>query len=630
MVKAPDGMEGLLAALAESPDDVASWSVYGDFLQARSDPRGELISLMVQREQHPSPRLFDAQRRLLAKHAAALVPEGISTAGVVWRHGFVAELRIDAPDQLAILAEPALRFVDSVTLAIDGEQWLDWREGLAGHHFAWREVTVELVNPPDQLELAVLFASCPAVTRARFQLPDDDAATLAWDGVVAHALRRLVLVNAGHVAAFPGVELPALRELWLLGESEATESVREQWRGIDRLVVASEGDDESDDAANVVAYRTRAENYGDDYNYDYAVPSSAFMIVGGRLELALLEKLVARMTGLAQLSVRIAELWWQRKPVTVVQLYGTREPDSMLPYSLAVTLENVLAPAPPIVLVEIAETTAQFLAFGETQARGSVTGDDEPVDVVRRAFDLALGSDPGSAIVEDIRDALAAAPEHTIVGSVRGDRILNVIDPRATPLDAVDEEPDYDEEEEDEDEWGYEDVPWQDDLERYEEPVPVARLVVKSDEDLWVEQQQAQEDEELGVPEPDEEIELSAIEVVEQPEAWFEFREHWDDRAGDPNDEPGEIRWPDPEVISNEQVLDVDRQIAEPACHEHESPFETCSWCSARICIACLDTAPIEAPIAGVCASCLTSLDRSLDPPLPPFGTSTPRARIVS
>jgi hypothetical protein len=314
----------------------------------------------------------------------------------------------------------------------------------------------------------------------------------------------------------------------------------------------------------------------------------------------------------------------------VIQLYGTREPDSMLPYSLAVSLEHVLSPSPQIALVEVSEASAQFLALGERPSRG--TG--EPVDQVRRAFDLAFGCDPGSAIVEEIRDALAAAAEHTIVGSVRGDRILNAIDPRAMPLDAV-EEPDHDDEDdEDEDEWGYADEPWQDDLDRYEEPVPVARLVVKSDEDLWVEQAQALEAEELGVPEPDEEIELSAIEVVEHPAAWFEFREHWDDRAGDPNDEPGEVRWPDPAVVENEYPLDVERQIAEPACREHASPLDTCSWCSAPICTACIDTAAIEAPIDGVCTSCLAGLDRPLDRPLaravPHFGTSTPRARIVS
>ena len=601
MAKAPDGMDGLLAALAESPDDVASWSVYGDFLQAQSDPRGELISLMLQRAQHPSSRLFEAQRRLLAKHPA-LVPPGLEAANVVWRHGFVAELRIEAPDQLAALAEPAFRFVDSVTLAIDGEQWLEWRQALAARQWPWRRLTVELENPPEQLEVAVLFASCPAVTVARFQLPQNDAATLTWDGATAPALRRLVLVNAGRVAR---VQLPALRELWLLGESEATESLLEQ--GLERLVLPSE---------------PRTEVYPDDFNYDYAVSTSAFMLVGQRVELALIEKLVARMTGLAQLSVRIADLWWQRKPVTVIQLYGTRDPDSMLPYTLAVTLENVLAPAPQIALVEVGEESAQFLALGEVQSRGS----GEPVEYVRRAFDLAFGCDPGTAIVEDIRDALAAAPEHTIIGSVRGDRILNAIDPRALPLDAVEEDDYGDDDEDEEDDWGYSDEPWQDDLERYEEPIPVARLVVKSDEDVWVEQARAEEAEELGVPEPDEELELSAIEVVEQPAEWFEFREHWDDRAGDPNDEPGEVRWPDPAVVETE-VLDLDRQIAEPACREHEGPLDTCSWCNAPICTACLDTA-IEAPIDGVCTSCLATLELPGDPPR--SSTVHPRGRVVS
>ncbi len=75
---------------------------------------------------------------MLAKHAAALVPAGMEPAGVVWRHGFVAELRIEAPDQLAVLAEPTLRFVDSVTLAIDGDAWLEWRVDSGQRQWAWR------------------------------------------------------------------------------------------------------------------------------------------------------------------------------------------------------------------------------------------------------------------------------------------------------------------------------------------------------------------------------------------------------------------------------------------------------------------------------------------------------------
>jgi uncharacterized protein (TIGR02996 family) len=104
-------VEELLAALVEDPDDLGSWSVYADALQTRGDPRGELISMMLRREQEPTPQLFEAQRRYLARHAATLAPE----TAQVWRRGFLTELRIASPEQLAVLAEPPLRFVDAVT-----------------------------------------------------------------------------------------------------------------------------------------------------------------------------------------------------------------------------------------------------------------------------------------------------------------------------------------------------------------------------------------------------------------------------------------------------------------------------------------------------------------------------------
>ncbi|HET9992271.1 MAG TPA: hypothetical protein VFQ65_27255, partial [Kofleriaceae bacterium] len=414
----------------------------------------------------------------------------------------------------------------------------------------------------------------------------------------------------------------ALRELWLIGASVATESLRHQWRKLERVVVADTG--EGEDAPNVVAYRARTPAVEEDYDYAPEA-SNAFVIVGQPVELALLQKLAARMTGLAQLSVRIADLWWQRRPVTVLQLYGTLDPASLLPYSLAVALENVLATRPPIVLVELGDTRGQFLALGEHQARGGLEmGDATPADIARRAFDIAFGCDPGSTIVDDVLDALAIAPEHVIVGHVRGDRILNVIDPRATPFDTEDDSYVDDEDDEDEDE-GYDCEPWEDDLERYEEPVPLSRLVVKTDEDAWAESLEAADatdDGEPAAPVVDDDETNATDQVLERPEAWFEFREHWDDRAGDPDDEPGEVRWPDPAAVELAQTVDLDRQIAEPACSEHASPLDTCSWCSTPVCLACNDDAPLE----NVCPSCLALLDQ----PLAALDASPSRGRVVS
>ncbi|HET9988273.1 MAG TPA: hypothetical protein VFQ65_07130, partial [Kofleriaceae bacterium] len=177
-------MERLLVTLADSPDDLASWSVYADLLQSRSEPRGELISMMLQRAQHPSPRLFEAQRRYLASHAAALVPEALGDATRrVWRHGFVTELRIEQPEDLAMLGEPALRFVDAVTLAIEGERWPEWQAACAGQRWPWRRLVVELVNPPEELALEAIFACAPAVETARIQFSEDEAGALVWKRV---------------------------------------------------------------------------------------------------------------------------------------------------------------------------------------------------------------------------------------------------------------------------------------------------------------------------------------------------------------------------------------------------------------------------------------------------------------
>jgi uncharacterized protein (TIGR02996 family) len=600
-------VEELLATLVEHPDDLASWSVYADVLQARGDPRGELISMMLRREQEPTPRLFDAQRRYLAKHAATLVPE----TAQVWRRGFLTELRIASPEQLAVLAEPTLRFVDAVTLAIDGAAWDEWATALAAQTWAWRGLVVELVNPAEQLELGVLFAACPAIETARIRLPTDEAVVLAWDNVHAPALRRLVLVNAGRVEELEA-DLPALRELWIIGESVVDESVATRWQAIERVVLAGVAEPEHW-PANMSAYRVPPNRY------DY-VPD-AFMIVGEPIEVSLIQKLVARMTGLTRLSVRIAELWWVRRPVTVISLHGEQDPHSLLPHTLAIALENVLPRPPPIVLVAVDPDRGQFLALGSPQVRGQL----EPADatntaLVRHAFDVTFGCDPGSTIVDDIVDLLAAAPEHAVIGPVGG-RILSIVDPGATSLEDQNEEQYADEENEEEDELriigGDDYADWADES-QYEEPTALARVMILTEEEGPVEVMPNVDTDEVT----DElEDELPATdEVLDRPEAWFEFRDNWDDRAIDPDDEPGDVRWPDPAVVENERGVDPERQIAIPACAEH-GPFDVCSWCGATVCWSCADTR-----VNGVCASCIVEIEQ----PSPSDATAHPRGRVVS
>src|SRR3569833_3287452 len=189
---------------------------------------------------------------------------------------------------------------------------------------------VELENPPEPLELRHLFGCAPGVEVARIQLPEDDAATLEWSGVTA----------------------PAQRE-----------------QGLARLIVSDADDPEG---LNVLPYQPRVERIVDDYRYDEAPMSYAFMIVGQAIGRALLEKLAARMTGHAQLSVRSGDLWRQRSPVTVLPLYGTRDSDGMLPYSLAVALDQMLPGRPPLVLVEVGDDTARLDLSEREVARGTL------------------------------------------------------------------------------------------------------------------------------------------------------------------------------------------------------------------------------------------------------------------
>jgi uncharacterized protein (TIGR02996 family) len=591
-------VEELLAALVEDPDDLASWSVYADILQTRGDPRGELVSMMLHREQAPTPRLFDAQRRYLARHAATLAPENHVA---VWRRGFLAELHIASPEQLAMLAEPTLRFVDTVTLAIDGARWDEWTTALAAQTWPWRGLVVELRHPPEQLELRVLFAACPTVETARIGLPEDEAIELAWDNVHAPALRRLVLVHAGRVDELEA-DLPALRELWFIGESAVAESVCTRWQALERVVLAGVTELENR-PANVVSCRAPADEY------DYT--PNAFMIVGESIELSLLQKVVARMTGITQLSMRIAELWWVRRPVTVISLYGEQDPHTLLPHTLAIALENVLPQPPPIVLVAFDPGRGQFLALGNPQVRGQL---DSSTEVVRQAFDVAFGCDPGSTIVDDILELLAAAPEHAVIGQAGG-RILSIVDPSATSLEEQNAEHDDEDDEDEEPEDDYED--WADES-QYEEPTALSRVMILTEEEGPVEVVPNVDTDEVT----DElEDELRATdEVLDRPEAWFEFRDHWDDRAIAPDDEPGDVRWPDPAVVENERGLDPERETAIPACVEH-GPFDTCSWCGAAVCWSCADTR-----VNGVCANCIVEIEQ----PSPPDAITHSRGRVVS
>ncbi|HSK01232.1 MAG TPA: TIGR02996 domain-containing protein [Kofleriaceae bacterium] len=140
---ADDSGASLEAAIDDDPDDPAAYSVYGDWLQRRGDPRGELIALSLaaeaQRAADPrrKPPAGTALGKLLKKHAAALLgplarlvpdPGDPAAPPLVWRHGFIARAELAAaPDRPAapivaeLLRHPSGRFLRELVVKSDGE-----------------------------------------------------------------------------------------------------------------------------------------------------------------------------------------------------------------------------------------------------------------------------------------------------------------------------------------------------------------------------------------------------------------------------------------------------------------------------------------------------------------------------
>jgi uncharacterized protein (TIGR02996 family) len=157
----------LIAAIAAAPDDDAPRLVYADWLQARDDPRGELIALECRLAAGADPALSARADELRAAHLAAwlaplyaIVPE----AGFELRRGLVEHAALHRDDDLevhgaALLeAAPLLRSVAirGATLALP-----------PGEAFARLEVLT--LNEASQLGAAPIaaFAASPTLARLR-------------------------------------------------------------------------------------------------------------------------------------------------------------------------------------------------------------------------------------------------------------------------------------------------------------------------------------------------------------------------------------------------------------------------------------------------------------------------------
>jgi uncharacterized protein (TIGR02996 family) len=100
------GGDALLDAIARDPEDPAPYLVYADWLQARGEPRGELIALQGAGDDHPGDhRITDAALDHLRAHAASYLgalapfvgePDGEQYLDLRWRHGFIGSAALHA------------------------------------------------------------------------------------------------------------------------------------------------------------------------------------------------------------------------------------------------------------------------------------------------------------------------------------------------------------------------------------------------------------------------------------------------------------------------------------------------------------------------------------------------------
>jgi uncharacterized protein (TIGR02996 family) len=115
-------VDELLAAIVAAPDDADNYLVYGDWLQSRGDPRGELIALHHAGEVDRANRLAFS---LLPPLIAGALDRGLR---LDWRLGFVERARLGRLDSAsdaearnvldALLADPAGRVLRELVLDI--------------------------------------------------------------------------------------------------------------------------------------------------------------------------------------------------------------------------------------------------------------------------------------------------------------------------------------------------------------------------------------------------------------------------------------------------------------------------------------------------------------------------------
>ncbi|HEY5938638.1 MAG TPA: TIGR02996 domain-containing protein [Kofleriaceae bacterium] len=229
----------LEALLEAAPLDDAGYLIFGDWLQAAGDPRGELIALdhgASRAPPHERPRWAQRRRELIARHPELAPPEHEDIT-YRWHLGFVRTLVVRARSVLqlaAVLHHPALRFTSAIELdAYRSLQDQALAEIVANAPRSLRSLTIAresyLWREDEVLELDATLAAIP-------QLEHLSAATpIRLTQPVS--LRSLELFGIGS-AVFDWLPAVQLAQLASLALHAGTRNPEIRWSELKKLVDA--------------------------------------------------------------------------------------------------------------------------------------------------------------------------------------------------------------------------------------------------------------------------------------------------------------------------------------------------------------------------------------------------------
>lgn len=613
----------LSAELLANRDDARRWAVYADWLEARGDPHGALVSLMLEREVRPTRALAKAvkeREQLIGELTPAplrtLIARELPRLAPVFRRGFIWSAgAADDADFAALVSHPACAFLERAVLSPpSGEQLKTWQaEG--GAALPWRQLHVVVPDGVESVDLTPLVSRLPGLQSLELECVNELTEFTLGSAPV---LREVTLVGGSEPVLEAMLKAPALVDVSLrlstarrYDPEGATrlELMARRLASVSRLErVVLEGE-----PGEVV--RSMAEARGatqvavralelDEPPFERwpAGDETCFVVLRGPLTSAHREALLqfARHAGATRVVATIAELDVGSSRLTLLRLHGEGEM-RLVPRAIA----NQLSKSDPqldvaAITVSNSNNSANAWAVGPHAATDEGRRRSVPAmrhdagfwsrdALVREVLDGLLGFDPGLDVLDGMLVELDLGRRETWLGAALAshERL-----PLFTDLDArVDEEEEGDEDdgrdpertdaldsdEDDEDDWGgyqdEEDAP----SEWGAEPIVLPEWVPASDEVRVLPGAHTEDDD------PDDDLEPPQPDAFEAREGdvWSEgpvdLPEHHDASIGDP------IAVDDEELPRGH--FDA---LHEPCARCHDlKVLRRCQRCGADVCVSC-------------------------------------------